>query len=115
MYSLVSQNEAKYTTAIAMDSKRDSTAVRTITIMTILFLPGTFVATFFSMDMVDWKPSDGSSPKLSSYMWVYWIISIPLTIVVLGSWMVWSRMVHDKAQVRLKTHVGLMGDFGTAV
>ncbi|KAK8068355.1 hypothetical protein PG996_007467 [Apiospora saccharicola] len=53
MLSAVAQREAEYTTAIAIDTKRDSVAMRTIAVLGIVFLPGTFVATLFSVDMFD--------------------------------------------------------------
>jgi Mg2+ and Co2+ transporter CorA len=102
MYSLISQKEAEYTAAMALESKQDSIAMKTIAIMTVIFLPGTFVATFFSMNMVDWAPSGDTTPKLSRYMWVYWIVAIPLTVFVLLLWISLSRRESHKARMRLR-------------
>jgi Mg2+ and Co2+ transporter CorA len=61
MLSNITQNDAEYTAAIAVDGKRDSIAMRTISILGIVYLPPTFVATLFSVDMFDWGPSaDGN-------------------------------------------------------
>jgi hypothetical protein len=90
----MAQNEAAATSAIAADSKRDSTAVKIIAILTMLFLPGTFVATFFSMTMFDWNIGNGTAEsgiQVSSYIWVYWVVTIPLTALVMGCWILWNR------------------------
>lgn len=40
--------------------------------------------------MFDWlSPERPSSRIISSYFWVYWIITIPLTIIVATSWRLW--------------------------
>lgn len=66
--------------------------MKTIAIMTILFLPGTFVATLFGMDMFSWGSEEGvGDPKVSRFFWVYWIISVPLTLFVVVTWLLWTR------------------------
>lgn len=51
--NIITQSDARYTAAIAVDGKRDSIVMKTIAILGIVFLPGTFVATLFSIDMFD--------------------------------------------------------------
>lgn len=106
----MAHDEASATAAIAADSKRDSTAVKIIAILTMVFLPGTFVATFFSMDMFNWNANgDGSSSgdqgsiQVSSYIWVYWVVTLPLTILVMGCWILWNRREEAKL-ARLRSH-----------
>lgn len=104
MLNTITQSDAEYTAAIAVDGKRDSIAMRTIAILGIVFLPGTFVATLFSIDMFDWgdaKSGDSSSLTVSPSMWIYWAITAPLTIVTLLVWMLWSRRENHKSSERL--------------
>ena len=93
MLSMITQNEAEHMAAIAVDSKRDSTAMKAIAVLTMLILPGTFVATF-SMTMFDWNPSN----IVLRFIWMYWLISIPLTLMVMLLWLFWSRREHLKSQ-----------------
>ncbi|KAH7325694.1 hypothetical protein B0I35DRAFT_420974 [Stachybotrys elegans] len=93
MFSLISQEDARISRALAEDSatiamaaKRDSSAMKTIAVLTTVFLPATFVATLFSMPSFDW---DGSSPRVTASFWVYWAVAVPLTILVLVSWRIW--------------------------
>lgn len=87
-----------------MDGKRDSIAMKTIAILGIVFLPGTFVATLFSINMFDWgDPNSGEANSLtvSRSIWIYWAITVPLTILTFLIWMFWSRSENNKTSKRL--------------
>ncbi|KAK8102386.1 hypothetical protein PG984_015532 [Apiospora sp. TS-2023a] len=115
MLSAIAQREAEYTAAIVIDTKRNSVAMRTIAVLGIVFLPGTFVATRFSVDMFDWgnntaatgadAASDGGTTtaalRASPSMWVYWAISVTLTILTFLAWFLWSRRENRKSDQRL--------------
>ncbi|MCJ1265620.1 hypothetical protein MMC22_005500 [Lobaria immixta] len=74
---------------IAEATKQDSYAMKTIAILTTLFLPGTFVAALFSTSMFDF---DHDSIQVSRLFWVYWAVTVPLTVVVVVIWQFWLRM-----------------------
>ncbi|CAN9385152.1 unnamed protein product [Alternaria alternata] len=88
---------ARIQTTIANTTKEDSYAMRTIAIMSIIFLPGTFVSSFFSMDMFDWQAPKGTS-VVSFRFWIYWAVTAPLTAVVVSIWFLWLR-THKKHEV----------------
>ncbi|CAN9141913.1 unnamed protein product [Alternaria alternata] len=88
---------ARIQTTIANTTKEDSYAMRTIAVMSILFLPGTFVSSFFSMDMFDWQAPKGAS-VVSFRLWIYWAVTAPLTVVVVSIWFLWLR-THKKHEV----------------
>ena len=104
MLSAITQNDAEYTAAIAVDGKRDNIAMKTIAILGIVFLPGTFVATLFSINMFDWGGGDASSLAVSPNMWIYWVITVPLTVVTFLIWLLWSRSENIKSSKRLVTY-----------
>ncbi|KAF1958899.1 hypothetical protein CC80DRAFT_21866 [Byssothecium circinans] len=89
-FSIIAQEENKLSRTVAENSKRDSAAMKTIAIVTLFFLPPTFVATLFSMSMFNWD-SEEPGTKLSSYFWVYWAVAAPLTLAVWLIWRVWWR------------------------
>ncbi|KAL4911171.1 hypothetical protein BDW74DRAFT_172635 [Aspergillus multicolor] len=99
MLSLITQNDAEYTAAIAIDGKRDSIAMRTISILGIIYLPGTFVATLFSVEMFDWGVNGGGL-RLSSSIWVYWAVAVPLTVLTFSIWALWSKRENRKSSMR---------------
>ncbi|KAH9886099.1 hypothetical protein F4778DRAFT_759022 [Xylariomycetidae sp. FL2044] len=73
----INRRLAESSTSIAHDTKRDSSAMKSIAILTMVFLPATFTATYFSTPGVtSTDPSQGT----------YWIVTIPLTLVVVVIW-----------------------------
>ncbi|KAI1081900.1 hypothetical protein F5B20DRAFT_533533 [Whalleya microplaca] len=55
----------------------DGKQMKSVALLTMVFLPATFVATLFSMTFFDLD---------YSYVWLYPVITIPLTIAVVGVW-----------------------------
>jgi Mg2+ and Co2+ transporter CorA len=58
---MITQRDGSLNIALARDSrtlaaasKRDSSSMKTLAAMTALFLPGTFVASFFAMPVFNW-------------------------------------------------------------
>lgn len=76
--------------------------MRIIAAVTLIFLPGTFVATVFSTGMFDWGHGDptpnpdadndggGGGNLVSRYIWVYFMLTGILTAVVLAGWILFS-------------------------
>ncbi|KAI9902587.1 hypothetical protein N3K66_001939 [Trichothecium roseum] len=69
---------------IALSTARESQHMRSIAIVTMLFLPGTFFATIFSMDLFDWTASSGD--VVSRYFWIYIVMATLLTFLTLFCW-----------------------------
>ncbi|CAO2647628.1 Nn.00g085500.m01.CDS01 [Neocucurbitaria sp. VM-36] len=63
--------------------------MRLITAITLIFLPGTFVATFFSSSFWDFAPNNTGS-KVSGWVWIYCVVTIVLTLMVLVVWRFFS-------------------------
>ncbi|KAH6847084.1 hypothetical protein B0I37DRAFT_137773 [Chaetomium sp. MPI-CAGE-AT-0009] len=76
---------------IATASGEDSRQMRSIALVTMVFLPGTFFASMFSMTFFNWKAgSDGGSdgdnnpsPTVSSEIWIYFVITALSTLITL--------------------------------
>lgn len=96
MYNIISQREARLNLEIAGEqrriahaSKRDSTAMKTISLMGALFLPGTYLASVFSMTFFNFDAD--ANPVISNWLWVYFVITIPLTALIVGFWLWYDR------------------------
>ncbi|KAF2274430.1 uncharacterized protein EI97DRAFT_435263 [Westerdykella ornata] len=70
---------------IALATNRDSKVMRSIALVTMVFLPGTFFATVFSMTFFDWF-GEGGKTRVSSYLWIYILITLIFTLVTVGCW-----------------------------
>ncbi|KAK4546931.1 hypothetical protein LTR36_001663 [Oleoguttula mirabilis] len=86
---------AEASNRLAAVTRRDSADMRVIAAVTLIFLPGTFVATLFSTSFFDFSPKE---PRrvVSKRVWLYWVIAIALTAVVLVAWLVTSRVMHKR-------------------
>lgn len=84
--------------------------MRIIAAVTLIFLPGTFVATVFSTGLFDWGSgdptpagddggADGGGKIMSKYLWVYFMLTGALTAVVLVAWGLFS-WVQKRRMVR---------------
>ena len=90
LYSLITQHDSYLQVKLARDSLRDSKAMKTLSVLTILFLPGAFLATVFSTEMFEFESKDQE-------MRIYFAITAPLTVVLMVGWLLWMR---TKAAVR---------------
>jgi hypothetical protein len=93
---------------------RDSATIRVITIATLAFLPSTFVAVSFVRLRYTFRPKANSSNaqtlfgsqlfyltpthtlEVSPHIWIFFAISIPLTIVTMAWWLSKKRNYENK-------------------
>lgn len=68
--------------------------MKAITVLTMVFLPATFVCSLFSTGFFDFQPSTSElTLRVANQFWIYFAVAIPLTVVVLGTcaaWLKWS-------------------------
>jgi hypothetical protein len=100
IYTLIEQREsqshyalAETTRRLAELTQRDSTDMRTIAAVTLVFLPATFTATFFSTTFFSFQ----GGASVSSWIWLYWLITAVLTGAVLCCWWVATKLQRKKA------------------
>lgn len=79
---------AKDSKSIAAASRRDSASMKTIAVLTTAFLPATWASSFFSMPLFNWNAGAGQS-VLGDRFWVYWTVTLPLTVAVMAAWWSW--------------------------
>ncbi|XWX01912.1 hypothetical protein V2A60_009942 [Cordyceps javanica] len=84
---------AQSTHQIAHASYRDSSSMKTLAIVTMFFLPGSFVSAMFSMPMFEWTKADPDSPSIGVGLLpqfaLYWVITLPLTLVIFSLYLLW--------------------------
>ncbi|KAG9497443.1 hypothetical protein J7337_010304 [Fusarium musae] len=74
---------------LARESLRDSKAMKTLSILTILFLPGAFIATIFSTNMFEFSSKN-------QQVRIYFAIVIPLTAVLMICWVLWLKNTPER-------------------
>ncbi|KAK5043569.1 hypothetical protein LTR84_011429 [Exophiala bonariae] len=84
---------------LAQNSQSDSSTMKAITVLTMVFLPATFVCSLFGMGFFDFETSPNESKlRIADQFWIYFVVTIPLTVVVLGTcaaWLKWSGRERD--------------------
>ncbi|KAF5504995.1 hypothetical protein CGCS363_v004361 [Colletotrichum siamense] len=100
----IAQNDSKLNLQIAgdqrqlsNDSKSDSKAMKALSLLGATFLPGTFLASIFSMTFFDFQEGSSLSPKI----WIYFALTIPLTVLVLLGWFLWEHNRKQPKESRL--------------
>lgn len=91
---------------IAEKTKKDGGQMKSIAVLTMVFLPGTFFATFFSMSFFKWDdPPEGevASPKL----WVYFLVTVIFTSLTLAIYRWWSKKQSGKVTRRNDPELGV--------
>lgn len=76
---------------LAEKSSRDSSSMRILTIITMIYLPCTIVSNFFSTQFVNSKELDTGDTKLeyATNAWLFFAISVPLTFFTILIWYLW--------------------------
>ncbi|KAK6351433.1 hypothetical protein TWF718_004593 [Orbilia javanica] len=97
IYNLIAQRDSKVNIELAKDSrmlaiasKRDSSSMKTIAVLTIAFLPGTFVSALFAMPVLNWE-AKSYSEVMTDKFWVYWAVTLPMTLLVVLAWVAWTK------------------------
>ncbi|KAI0880775.1 uncharacterized protein GGS22DRAFT_80056 [Annulohypoxylon maeteangense] len=84
-YNQIARMDSAINTMIARQAKLEGTQMRSIALLTMIYLPFSSVAAIFSMDMFDWKPQTGGS-VVSKYIWVFAAFATGLTAITFFAW-----------------------------
>ncbi|KAF4967946.1 hypothetical protein FSARC_4599 [Fusarium sarcochroum] len=77
--------EGETNVEIALSTRQDSRYMRSIALVTMIFLPGTWLAGVFSMTFFEWN-SDAGGASVSGYVWIYAVATLVLTTLTVGCW-----------------------------
>ncbi|KAK0753398.1 hypothetical protein B0T18DRAFT_434170 [Schizothecium vesticola] len=112
LYNVIAQKESKLGLKMAGEqrrlahaAKRDSTSMKTLSLLGAIFLPATFLASVFSMTFFNFQDQDSpapgggsqqeqqqrNDPVVSKDLWIYFVISVPLTLAIVLVWWWWDR------------------------
>ena len=57
--------------------------MKTIAIMTMVFLPATFFAALFAVPLLKWDEPN----VIQGRFWIYWAFTLPSTALIFGIWL----------------------------
>ncbi|PMD46644.1 hypothetical protein L207DRAFT_577491 [Hyaloscypha variabilis F] len=101
------KNEHGKVRILTEKSTRDAAAVKILTIITLIYLPVTVVADFFSTQLI--HVDDSGSVSIAKDAWWFAVVAIPLTVATFLAWQYWlhssnanqdiqhdSKLIHEK-------------------
>ncbi|KAK0646924.1 hypothetical protein B0T16DRAFT_458801 [Cercophora newfieldiana] len=94
--NFLARQESKYSAKIAESSYNDSLSMKTISSLTMVFFPITFVSAIFSTTIFDfqqWDAAAANSGVISPGWWVFVLCCGLVTVTTLGAWRFWQWAV----------------------
>ncbi|KAB8258594.1 hypothetical protein BDV32DRAFT_125511 [Aspergillus pseudonomiae] len=80
--TLVSHQMSRHT-------RYDSMVMKTISFVGMIYLPGTFASGIFGSNFFDYQSGEKESWEMSHKFWLYWVVTIPLTLATFAVWALW--------------------------
>ncbi|EHK25533.1 uncharacterized protein TRIVIDRAFT_126539, partial [Trichoderma virens Gv29-8] len=97
---IISRDDIKANLDLAESQHRDSLSMKTLAIVTMVFLPGSFISALFSTSMFDWNSVDPKSNSIGvrtmPQFSLYWAITIPLTLITFLLYFFWLRVMKQQ-------------------
>ncbi|KAB8208458.1 hypothetical protein BDV34DRAFT_233333 [Aspergillus parasiticus] len=82
---------------LTSEAFEDNATVRVVTLVTLIYLPASFVSTLLGMNLFEFGDSNGQGFTISKQFWIFVVAAVPLTMLTLGSW-----YIITKRQVKLR-------------
>ncbi|KAL4912907.1 hypothetical protein BDW62DRAFT_9601 [Aspergillus aurantiobrunneus] len=81
-FNLVSQSFGR-------DARSDSNMMKTVAVVSMVYLPGTFVSGLFGTNFFSFQADPGNTWLTADEFWIYWAVTVPLTLATVAVWAVW--------------------------
>ncbi|KAF7195772.1 Notoamide biosynthesis cluster protein M' [Pseudocercospora fuligena] len=105
-FNLVTQQDSRV-------MQNDSNAMKAIAVLTLIFLPLTGIGSLFSTPFfqVDFATSQ-KSLQVATCFWIFWVITVPLTLVMFVGWVVWYNSIKEKRTGKLDKKPKAINELG---
>ncbi|PYH93159.1 hypothetical protein BO71DRAFT_382203 [Aspergillus ellipticus CBS 707.79] len=79
----------------------ENATVKVVTLVTLIYLPASFVSTVLGMNMFDF--ADGGKFLISPQFWIFVVLAVPLTLLTLAMWyLVTKRKLKHRERKKVK-------------
>ncbi|KPM43780.1 hypothetical protein AK830_g2809 [Neonectria ditissima] len=78
---------------LADEAKKETLAMKAIAVITMTFLPATFISSVFSMSFFYFQPGQDGHDEvfvISHKFWIFWVLIIPLSLATISLWVFWD-------------------------
>jgi hypothetical protein len=80
---------------IESNKDRQESAVLAFAVVTVIFLPLSFISSIFGMNTFDIR-------NMGQSQWLYWAVAIPFTLLIIFLTLAWVGELEDMRQVLLR-------------
>ncbi|KAL4953198.1 hypothetical protein BDW69DRAFT_184705 [Aspergillus filifer] len=70
-------------------ARSDSRMMTTVAVVSMVYLPGTFVSGMFGTNFFSFQADPGNTWLTADEFWLYWAVTVPLTLATMGVWALW--------------------------
>ncbi|KAL7919500.1 hypothetical protein ACQKWADRAFT_322988 [Trichoderma austrokoningii] len=99
----LNENISRSSLAVAETAQRDGSLMKSIAVLGMIYLPATFVCTFFSMGFFQWSGQSGSTRTVSPDVWIFALVAVAFTLITMGVFLVCT--VCRSSRIRAKLHI----------
>ncbi|KAK4443975.1 hypothetical protein QBC34DRAFT_488113 [Podospora aff. communis PSN243] len=91
-FHTAAQHDSKTQVQIGEEAKKETAAMKAIAVITMTFLPATFISSVFSTPFFFFEPGheSGNTLTVSSQFWIYCAFAIPISLLTWGLWTFWD-------------------------
>ncbi|XHG02573.1 hypothetical protein AWENTII_005918 [Aspergillus wentii] len=101
----ISLKNSEYTMDLTLSTVNDSTTVRTITIVTLIYLPSTFTATVLGMNSFFEMSPNNDYLVVSHQFWIFVACAVPLTVITVLYWLIRKRVRDRRRVIKMESRV----------
>ncbi|TDZ16215.1 hypothetical protein Cob_v010826 [Colletotrichum orbiculare MAFF 240422] len=87
--SRIAMHDTNTNTQISIAMRRESSQMRSIAFVTMMYLPLTSIATIFSINVINWDAKDGER-LITPHFWLYLGVAGGSTILTVGLWVCYT-------------------------
>ncbi|KAK0645977.1 hypothetical protein B0T16DRAFT_457954 [Cercophora newfieldiana] len=105
-FHTAAQRDSKTQVQIGEEAKKETAAMKAIAVITMTFLPATFISSVFSTPFFFFEPGheSGDGLTVSSQFWIYCAFAIPISLLTWGLWTFWDVSSKKKQSRALRGH-----------
>ncbi|KAI1335996.1 hypothetical protein F5Y15DRAFT_427552 [Xylariaceae sp. FL0016] len=99
-FAMTNQRDSELNIQIAQASHQDNRSLRIIQVLTVIFLPGSLISSIFGMGFFSTSLLDNGTAvfTVSRHIWVYFVLSVPLTAVIMAVMLYYQWRDKTKAE-----------------
>ncbi|RDW68960.1 uncharacterized protein DSM5745_08720 [Aspergillus mulundensis] len=75
--------------SLGRDQRTDSNMMKTVAVVSMVYLPGTFVSGLYGTNFFSFQADPGNTWLMADEFWMYWAVTLPLTFATMLVWAIW--------------------------